>query len=1148
MTVTCSGTTTDQNPPNGYGTGTTESGLTINVLTGASVSGTGAGGNGISINSDNQVNNSGSINGVNNGINALDTLTVINNVGASITGANTGIFNAGLGNVTNSGSITGTAPGSTGISINGSGSATISNSGTISGLTVGLFGGSGTSLAITNTGTISGGTADSGTSIISGSLNVTNSATLSGSVVSSSSTGTLILDNQTGGIVTSTNTAVSAGNTANVTNAGAITGNTFAVAANNDVAVTNSGIITTIAASGFAVQSQNGNVSISNSGTIAGAGGATNVVFAQVGDIDIVSNIGAITAGGQAVVASSGNVTFNNGTTGTISGGVTGIAASGGTISGTNAGTISGGPGGALSGNVVNVTNMQSIVATNPGIAVIFGFTSANINNNAGASITTTNGNGIDAGTVTLSNSGTVTGGGANGIGVVGSSLNVTNNQGATISGGLDGINQQAHTGAVINNAGTISGVARSGLRLDSNADVTNTGTITGLTGIVFRDATGTNTPVVNGIVFNSGTITGTGGTAINFSATPGSGPFTLTLGPGSVVHGNVLGTGHDLFQLGGTGADTFNVSAIGAAQQYQGFATFNKIDGSIWTLVGTNSGILPWAINGGTLVVNATMGNSTMTVNSGGTLEGIGTVGPITVNSGATLMPGLPASVGTLTAGPVTFASGATYAITINGAANSKLNSSGVATLNGATVDVVSGSTFNPGQKYTILTASGGVSGQFNPTVVGSFAALSPTLSYDANDAFLTFGFNRLAPLLPPGAPQNAINVANAIDNFTGNGGALPTGFQTLFGFPPGQLVNGLSQLDGENATGAQISSFQLMNQFMSLLLDPFTDGRGDGIGPIPFAPTGQQNTFTPEIANAYASVLKAPPTAPSYGAWRAWGAAYGGTESINGAPAAVGSHDITARVGGFAAGLDYRASPDTRFGFALAGAGTGWDLAQGFGSGHSDAFQAGVYGTHQFGNAYLSGALAFTNFWASTKRIVTVAGADTLEANFDAQSLGGRLEGGYRLQFQPITLTPYAALQAQSFHTPGYSETAASGSPQFALSFASQTSSAERAELGTWASRNFRLANGDSVSLFGRAAWAHDWFTNLTFTPTFQALPGASFVVNGVTPPADLGLVTAGAEWQMTSRWSLMGRFDGEFGNGAQAYTGTARLRYAW
>lgn len=81
-----------------------------------------------------------------------------------------------------------------------------------------------------------------------------------------------------------------------------------------------------------------------------------------------------------------------------------------------------------------------------------------------------------------------------------------------------------------------------------------------------------------------------------------------------------------------------------------------------------------------------------------------------------------------------------------------------------------------------------------------------------------------------------------NAIDGFTAGGGALPAGFQALFNLPQGQLVNGLEQFDGENATGAQIAGFELMNQFMSLLLVPFTEGHNNGVGPIPFAAIGEQ------------------------------------------------------------------------------------------------------------------------------------------------------------------------------------------------------------------------------------------------------------------------------------------------------------------
>src|SRR5262249_19329897 len=154
------------------------------------------------------------------------------------------------------------------------------------------------------------------------------------------------------------------------------------------------------------------------------------------------------------------------------------------------------------------------------------------------------------------------------------------------------------------------------------------------------------------------------------------------------------------------------------------------------------------------------------------------------------------------------------------------------------------------------ILTATGGVSGTFNPAVnSGIFVG---TLSYDSNDVFLSFVAESLADLLPPGAPQNAVNVANAIDRFGNN---LPLGFQSIFTLPPQQIVTALTQISGEEATGAQLSAFQLMNEFMALMIDPLADGHGGlGIGALPFAPE-QQTIYTPEVANAYAAVYKAPP-----------------------------------------------------------------------------------------------------------------------------------------------------------------------------------------------------------------------------------------------------------------------------------------------
>jgi uncharacterized protein with beta-barrel porin domain len=150
--------------------------------------------------------------------------------------------------------------------------------------------------------------------------------------------------------------------------------------------------------------------------------------------------------------------------------------------------------------------------------------------------------------------------------------------------------------------------------------------------------------------------------------------------------------------------------------------------------------------------------------------------------------------------------------------------------------------------------------------------------------------------------------------------------------------------------------------------MLDPFVDGRSGVAGTsgpaLGFAP-GRDAALPSDIALAYSSVLKAPAMqAQTYEPrWSAWGGAYGGSNKTSGDPAVLGSHDLAARTAGFAGGLDYRLSPNSVVGLALAGGGTNWSLANGLGGGKSDAFQAGVYGATRSGPAYLAAAFAFAN-----------------------------------------------------------------------------------------------------------------------------------------------------------------------------------------
>jgi outer membrane autotransporter protein len=356
------------------------------------------------------------------------------------------------------------------------------------------------------------------------------------------------------------------------------------------------------------------------------------------------------------------------------------------------------------------------------------------------------------------------------------------------------------------------------------------------------------------------------------------------------------------------------------------------------------------------------------------------------------------------------------------------------------------------------------------------------------------------------------------------------------------------LSQLSGEVATGAQQPAFQLMNEFMSVMLDPFIDGRS-GVGGVygyaKFAP--DREPLPEDIALAYSKVLRTPVSKaiPFEQRWSVWGAGYGGANHTSGDLLVVGSHDLSAYTAGGAAGLDYRVAPGSIVGFALAGGGTGWSLAQGLGSGSSDAFQAGVYAKTHSGPFYLAGALAYTQHWMRTDR-VAFAG-DRLQARFDAESFGGRAEAGYRIPNAIAAITPYAAVQAQNFHTPTYSETDITGGGS-GLTYASRNATDTRSELGARFDRPI-LVNWNAVlALRARIAWAHDWISDPSLMPTFEALPGASFIVNGATPAKNSALTSAGAELRLANGLSLLGKFDGEFASRSQTYAGTGTVRYVW
>jgi uncharacterized protein with beta-barrel porin domain len=890
------------------------------------------------------------------------------------------------------------------------------------------------------------------------------------------------------------------GITVNVDASGTVTGNVDGIFVGAGTVTNGSGATITGGTDG--INANTGAIVVTNSGAITGT---ADVGIAAATDATVTNNAGATITGntiGIFAAAGAANVTNSGAITGTTDFGITGFTSAtvtnnaGGSITGLDSGIGAG-------GGPVTVVNSGSIIGTNTD--GIIANTDATVTNNAGGSIT----GGVDGvlasnGAATVVNSGSIVGTSTDGI-QANTNATVTNNAGGSIKGGEFGI--ISNGGAVnVTNSGSITGTTEFGVQAGTSATVTNNagGSITGAVFGIHASGAGSS-------VFNAGAISG-GTDAIEFT---GAGN-TLTLGPGSVITGNVIGGAAATFQLGGVGAATFDVSQIGAAAQYQDFSTFNKVGSSTWTLTGSNAP-LAWTVQQGTLNVSGTIGAVTVT---GGTLMGAGVVGDTTVASGGAFAPGSGAAGSSLTvAGSLKLQSGAHYQVQLNPTTSSFANVTGVATPGGATVNATYSGSGTILKQYTILTA-GSVSGTFNPAVTTNLPNFFATLSYDPTDAFLNLTL-RFTSASGSGLNVNQQNVANALSGFFNATGGIPAALGML-------SPAGLTQASGELATGSQQTTFDAMNMFLGVLTDPTISGRGDDMcGPSSDPAPGKT----------------ASPIVPCYDRWSAWGAGFGGSRNTDG-DGALGSNNATSSVYGAAVGADYHISPFTVAGFALGGGGTNFSVSNS-GSGHSDLFQAGAYIRHNFGPAYVTAALAYG--WQDITTNRTIGGADPLQAKFDGNAFSGRLESGYRFDTPWMGVTPYGAAQFTTFDLPSYSESGLSGANPFALSYSSKDVTDFRTELGFRADKSFPVQDG-VMTLGGRLAWAHDYDPDRTMDATFEALQGASFIVNGATQARDAALTSASFEMKWRNGWSAGASFEGEFSGISSAYAGKGVVRYSW
>jgi outer membrane autotransporter protein len=1034
----------------------------------------------------------------------------INNSGGTIQSDGSGIvvgtpcgcvsISTFTGGITNSGSITANQAG---IAVSGVETFTggISNSGSIDApIGIGLVNVQTFTGGIINSGnivaqtgillftvaTFSGGITNTGTINATGAgISVNNVSAFSGNIVN---TGTI--NNAVTGILICACTQTFAGSIINTGTINATGAGILVEVETFTGGITNTGTITTTSSGAFTpggiivsgTASFGGN--IVNTGTITSAEAGIGVTLVSLFSGGIF-NSGSINAPGGIVVSQVR--TFGGGivNSGSIGGAVTGIFVS-------NVRTFAGG-----------INNSGSITAANTGIFV--------------EQVRTFLGGIVNSGSITSNFTGISVSDVRTFLGGINNSGAITAGVGISIGCGCGDLTTFA--GGITNSGAITAGIT--GIFVDSTVStflggITNTGTISaGFTGISLG---------IGGIsVFNSGTITGNGGTAIQFGGTGN----TLTLGPGSVINGLVLGTGSDTFQLGGSsGSGTFDVSGIGP--QYQGFSTFNKVDASTWTLTGTNTDALSWTVLQGTLNVaaGASLPNSPFTVQggifsvngtvgavtlNGGTLMGNGTLGALFANGGI-VAPGN--SIGQLNVnGPVTFAAGATYQVEANAAGQSdRIVATGTATLSGGTVQaVLAPGAYGPVTVFTILTANGGRIGAFS-SVSGNLPFLIPSLSYDANNAFLTLTRNA-AFFQNQAGTRNQRAVASALDTF-------PTDnplFLAAANLSGGATRQALDLLSGE--IHASVHSVMLDDSLYlrqavlgRLRQASFTQGPltalGGG-GPLAYAaPDETEATALAYAANGRAFPIKAPrdvtPAAP--GPDRTWWAqGVGAWGKINGDGNAA---DVSRSLGGFFTGFDQRFG-EWRVGIAGGYTNSSVSVSARASSANIEAAHLAAYAGTSFGAWNLRTGAAVSFDQISTSRSIVFPGfSDAVSARYHGTNGQVFGEAGYGMAFGPVAVEPFAGLAYVHIGSTSFTETAGLA----ALAGSGDKNDIGYSTLGARAATHVPLANGMLLTPRASLAWQHA-FGDVTPTAALAfKTAGIPFTVAGAPIARNSALVDAG------------------------------------
>ena len=864
--------------------------------------------------------------------------------------------------------------------------------------------------------------------------------------------------------------------------------------------------------------------SLANTGTVRGGnGGAGGSSFAGFGGAGGAGGAGLVATG--LAVTNTGSIVGGNGGaggTGTTAGangvGGSGIAGSGLTV--INSGTITGGLGGdgVTRANAITFTGGTNTLTLQAGSTItgnVVAFSAADTLTLGGSTSSSFDASQIGS-AAQVQNFGQFQKTGTSTWTLTGTTTATTN---WAINGGALAISSDSSLGAT---TGTLS---FNGGALQTTSTLSTARTVT------LNAGGGALSPAAGTALTMTGAIGGTGGLTVNGPGTvilAGTNTYTggttvsggILSGTTSSLQGNITNNATVQFNQATSGTYSGVISGTGSvAIQGGGTVTFS----------GANTYTGATTVSGGTLVVNGSLASS-VTLGSGGLLGGSGTIGGL-VSNGATLAPGN--SIGTLTVNGNFSQIGGTYVVEANAQGQSdRINVSGTATISGATVQVVAAAgNYGTSTTYTILNATGGVSGTYSG-VSSNLAFLTPSLSYDANNVFLTLALQGNAFSGFGGNTVNQRNVGYALDqSYVTATGDFLTVVGALANLSTSQAGPALNAISGQPY--ADLGSFNVANNalFMNALGQQMALARGSAAG-------GQR------LALAEACDVVCDGASP----FSVWGSVLGGVGSVQGDG---NSSTFTYNVGGAAAGIDYRVDP--RF---LVGIGTGYTSGTQWvdsfmGKGWSNTVSVAAYGSFTQSGLYVDALAGYAWSGNQMQRQILIPGLQPRTANGStgANQLLGQIETGYKLGIwapAAATVTPFARLQASSINQAAFSEW---GANSLSLNVSQQTTTSVRSTFGADLAGAIGLGDARTLDLGLRLGWLHEYAnTARPITAAFAGAPSAAFTVYGATPQRDSAVIGFSAATAIASSAQLYLRYDGEVGGGTDNHALTLGARFSW